>query len=277
VIGLSLAKARTALRHAQCQAPDVNRVPAETGTSTLTCGTQGQIGQVFQQRPAAGTAARHGLVHVSYCVRPPQVHLVYAVPTGDTWNPGDKSGIANAIRSLQSWYFDQVGKTFSIANAHQQLCQLPHAASHYLVDTWDKIFNDLQPCAKVTYTGASKDWIVYADVDHTCNTDGPIGEGTDGLTILGVQDLSGLIGGPVSECGESFDFPVGRYIGGLGHELGHTFGLPHPPGCDDGLPTCDENALMWAGYVSYPDTYLRDDEKQMLLKSPYFWRTTATG
>jgi hypothetical protein len=86
-----------------------------------------------------------------------------------------------------------------------------------------------------------------------------------------------VFGGPVSECGESFDFPVGRYIGGLGHELGHTFGLPHPPGCDDGLPTCDENALMWAGYVSYPDTYLRDDEKQMLLKSPYFWRTTATG
>jgi hypothetical protein len=71
------------------------------------------------------------------------------------------------------------------------------------------------------------------------------------------QDMDGLIGAPYFyDCGMQFFYPVGRYIGGAGHELGHALGLSHPPGCDAGLPSCDYAALMWAGYVSYPATYL---------------------
>ena len=58
-------------------------------------------------------------------------------------------------------------------------------------------------------------------------------------------------------------------MGGLAHELGHALGLPHPPGCDEGLPTCDHPALMANGYEAYPDTYLRDDEKAILRSSPF--------
>jgi hypothetical protein len=60
----------------------------------------------------------------------------------------------------------------------------------------------------------------------------------------------------------------------LGHELGHAFGLPHPPGCDQNQSTCDYNDLMWTGYASYPATYLNAAEQAALNQSSYF---TAHG
>lgn len=245
------------------------------------CSRKGQAGIVLMEEPFPGKELKHGRLTLTTCPKivkgKPAVHLVYAVPQGVSWNSGDTAGIAEAISSLQGWYLSQVGKTFSIATGTPILCRLPYPASEYLVNTWDKVFTDVQPCANATFSSKHADWIVYAAVDHTCNTAGPVGEGEPGLTILGIQDLNGLVGAPVSECGESFDYPVNRWIGGLGHELGHTFGLPHPPGCDAGLSTCDYNALMWAGYVDYPNTYLRQDEITPLLSSPYFWKTTADG
>ena len=55
------------------------------------------------------------------------------------------------------------------------------------------------------------------------------------------------------------------------HELGHAYGLPHPPGCDQSLPKCDSNALKWSGfYYGFPDnSYLREDEKSILISGNY--------
>jgi hypothetical protein len=56
-----------------------------------------------------------------------------------------------------------------------------------------------------------------------------------------------------------------RWVGGLGHELGHAFGLPHPAACDAGLSGCPGNAaLMWTGYAVYPNTALLADDKAAL-------------
>lgn len=279
LIDLSIGKAIAKAEQAGCGVPEDQ--PWWTGDNETVpgCRHASKAGLVLMQVPFAGKALRKGRVVLTTCphlVRgKPKVHVVYAVPAGATWNHDDAAMIGTAVSSLQSWYLGQVGKTFSIAPAI--LCKLPYPDSAYGVDTWDKLLTDIQPCANVTFSSKHADWVVYAAVDHTCGAAGPIGEGEPGLTFLGMDDLHGLIGEPVNVCGNSYDFPPSRYIGGLGHEMGHTFGLPHPPGCDQGLNTCDSNALMWLGYVNYPNTYLRPDEITPLQHSPYFWKTTADG
>lgn len=70
--------------------------------------------------------------------------------------------------------------------------------------------------------------------------------------------------------------PRCRWVGGLGHELGHGFGLPHPPGCDapDPKVPCDTSALLWLGYASYPDAHLTVDDQAALAQSPFFAERT---
>lgn len=117
-------------------------------------------------------------------------------------------------------------------------------------------------------------WVVYVDALAGCNMIS--GGGTSGVTIMSAQDLRGFNGEQfIDECTglrrPEFERPVTGWIGGLGHEMGHTFGLPHPPGCDQGLVTCDSAALMWLGYASWPNTYLRLDDKATLRASPFFF------
>ena len=97
--------------------------------------------------------------------------------------------------------------------------------------------------------------------------EGGLGAGTLGLTMMGGWDLYGLATPGFRQCG--YETGVDRWIGGLGHELGHALGLPHPPGCDDGSQPCDVHALMYLGYASWPHTYLRDDDMAVLRASPF--------
>jgi len=62
---------------------------------------------------------------------------------------------------------------------------------------------------------------------------------------------------------------VCRWVGGLGHELGHTFDLAHPIPCPGGSA---DGALMCLGYITYPDTYLLPEDKEILEASPFFVR-----
>jgi hypothetical protein len=61
-----------------------------------------------------------------------------------------------------------------------------------------------------------------------------------------------------------------RWVGGLGHELGHAFGLPHPPECESNSASCPSTALMWLGYISYPNAQLTDGDRTKLNQSRFF-------
>ena len=79
------------------------------------------------------------------------------------------------------------------------------------------------------------------------------------MAVLPAHDLRGLVG--LEPLG------VNRWIGGLGHELGHAFGLRHPPACE---MSCPFGPLMGLGYLTYPDAFLLPEDKAILNASPFF-------
>ena len=233
---------------------------------------------------SAGSASGSAVVAV---VLPPapvpadslSVRTVYAIPRNREFVQAYSDSVGAALHHLQVWYRDQMdGLTFALADTIPDVCRLSVRDDFLTVhpggagERWDAALEAVSGCGP-KHNDEAFIWIVYFDVDEPCWTEErpqTLGRGGDGLTMLGRWDLLGLTDrGNSLPCGHGGQ-PHGRWVGGLGHELGHAFGLPHPPGCEAGAPTCDEEALMWVGYAWWPDTYLRDDERAILRGSPFF-------
>ncbi len=215
----------------------------------------------------------------------PKVNIVYLVPSDRAFEQKYVAALENAIRSLRAWYGKQMpqSKTFTIASPVVRIVTLPHTAAWYaenprptlFTQFWDNVLADAFPRTGGSFNDPANIWAYYIDADPACGQCG--GCGTSGVLVISANDLRGFTGVPwLPSCpGDSDSGGPNRYIGGLGHELGHAFGLPHPPDCDQGAPQCDHTALMWNGFRVYPDTYLRADEKTILDHSPFFAPATA--
>ncbi len=266
----------------QWQSSDLAVATVLEGAVTAVGGGNTTITADYEGLTADATISVHISVHETGTVR-----VLYAVPADREFRSDYSEAIQHAIVDLQSWYRRELGgRTFSLYNATPEQCQLSEAEDFYGRYSWQKVVDGVQHCAPVRGETSTFAWVVYVDVELPCAPDGSSGEwgqgydqlgrGGPGLTILPRGDLDGLIGEKLiyyGRCGGGpWDGPIRRWIGGLGHELGHVLGLPHPPGCDEGLPTCDHEALMSNGYEAYPNTYLRLDEKEILGRSPFIGR-----
>jgi hypothetical protein len=210
------------------------------------------------------------------------VRTLYLVPSDRVAVPEYTSAIDAALLDLQGWFAGELGgATFGLATPSVEVVVTSHPASYYSTtahpfegDVFDFFFNVLDEALTlgVQLDDPSYRWAVYIDADPAPGQQG--GAALSGVTIIGAEDLRGLTG--------QTSLPVGRWIGGLGHELGHTFGLPHPldcvgptapPGCVYGPLDYPSDviggALMQFGYLMYPDTYLLAEEREFLLSTPY--------
>lgn len=242
-------------------------------------------GSVINYRTVATNAA--GTVtgpNQTFTVPRGVVRPVYMYPTDRSLRLDYYNAIKSALTSVQSFYAGQLGgKTFTIAS-QPLLCPLEHDSAYYGSETqnangswtgaWSKLDAALTACGATrdTYT----DNVVYADI-HSISCNDRIGAGTTRLTFMGDTDLQGLTGQTGftnAPCGTGVDQRTGPwgYTGGLGHELGHTLGLPHPDLSNCGTQAqCDYayNSLMYIGYFNLNTTYFLQADKNTLNASDF--------
>jgi hypothetical protein len=214
----------------------------------------------------------------------PHVHVVYLVPSDRQVVPLYQATLEKTIRDLQLWYRDHTsdGATFEVHDPVVEIVQTSHPAAFYSTNAngddsylwfWNNVLDDAFPATGGTFNDPENVWLYYIDADGAC---GQIaGGGTSGVAVLPANDLRGLAGEdnlPPCAGDPPDDNPRCRWVGGLGHELGHGFNLPHPPGCDEPDPNtpCDSSALLYLGYVSYPDAHLTEADQATLASSPFF-------
>ena len=215
------------------------------------------------------------------------MRVLYVVPADKDFRDDYSDGIQTAILDVQGWFWDQLdGATFQLHRVEPERCVLPHIEAHYtgspawqegdVRGAWDIFISDLQHCALVEWDTDTFTWVLYFDITETCASGLEIlGRGGGGIAMMSQKDLEGLAGSNIwPRCDgttytEGVPTTIERWYGGLAHELAHALHVPHPPGCDERLDTCDYDALMAWGYADYPDTYFTEGGKAILIQSPF--------
>ncbi len=208
---------------------------------------------------------------------PGRSRILYAIPSDRNYRDDYAAGIRLAVANSQRWILEQLGGMTFAVDDHPEPCFMEKPSRHYAErDSWQRVLDGARRCAPISGWSLDTAWVVYADVEALCGAPGGgLGRGGPALTMMGRADLEGLIGNNAptyrNECGHGpWPGGVGRWIGGFTHEFGHALGLRHPPGCDEGLPSCDRGAVMDLGYASFPDAHLRLEEKAFLRsRSPF--------
>jgi len=213
-------------------------------------------------------------------------HFVYLYPTDRPFREDYLQAVQYSATRLRDWYSQELGgyaPTLPAPPAELVLTiQLDNPSSFYGTNNpggseylifWNNVLNEALPKAGAQFNDPGNAWIFFVDAPAGCGQ--LSGGGISGIAVMSHNDLRGLIGDVFLECNGfpngNLTFTPERWIGGQGHELGHAYGLRHPPGCDEGLSSCDAGALMWTGfYTGFPNsTYLRVDDIASLISGSY--------
>jgi hypothetical protein len=231
----------------------------------------------FSIAGTSGTLSRTFTGRLTVSANTARVHLVYLVPSDKTSRADYARATERAIRHLQIWYRNTLGtgETFTISNPVVGVYRTAHASSWYNTNNpgqgattfWFNVLADGFALTGGGFNQPNDVWVYYIDADPA---PGQAVGGAAGVALLPANDLRGLVGQTAE--------PVCRWVGGLGHELGHALGLPHPAECDPvQTPDCPIYALMFFGYTTYPDASLTSSDRQMLAASAFFSPVAVTG
>jgi len=188
------------------------------------------------------------------------VRIFLITPTDKPFNQAYYDILKVAALNIQAFYKSQMGgKTFTLNDPIVDTLRGLHNYAWYNSDNGSAIsgtdprfygyYNTVYEISKLITTNTN----LYTYVFYVAAPGG--GAGATGQAALGDQDLDGLLSEQTST--------VKRWIGGSAHEWGHAFGLPHP---DNQLG----NALMWTGYLTYPNCILQQADKDILNSSKFF-------
>lgn len=203
----------------------------------------------------------------------PSVRVVYLVPADRKPRKDYAAAIEYACLHLQHWYWKQLDRerTFLLHEPFPHVVRLqrnerwfatnprPSAQSQWY---WENLLGEAFAATRSKFDDKRHRWIFYADAEHD---PGQSVGAAAGVAVLPEHDLRGLLG--EEQAGHMTGVP--RWIGGLGHELGHALGLPHPPACEKDGSIPEAQCLMWVGYAKYPKTFFLPEEKALLLASPF--------
>lgn len=199
------------------------------------------------------------------------VRVIYLVSSDREEKAEYKAALDHAIRDLQKWYGKQLGgASFRLSNPVVEVVKSEKPGDWFYShengtrkDDWgfNNALAETNRLLRAKFNDPQYIWVIYSDGP------GDKGRGGNGVTVLPENDLLGLVGKHPDQKDKS------RWIAGLGHEVGHAFGLPHP---SDTKKHAD--AIMWTGiYGKYPDkTYLTPDDKKILMQSPFFYHEDDT-
>ena len=164
------------------------------------------------------------------------------------------------------------GKTFRLHEAAVETTRLPHPENWYRehdIDPdrklwfWRNVLDDAFAATGAGFHDPMNRWVFYIDSENA--SDQAVG-GNAGVALLPQHDLLGLVGRSIFP-GEA---NVCRWVGGLGHELGHAFELPHPAGFRRFAFDRSGGSLMALGFRNYPETLLNPEDIEQLDRSDFF-------
>jgi len=239
------------------------RVTALLGLASLlalpSCGAIAPRAEASPSSPSAARSANG----VSVAPRG-SVRFVYVVSADREERRDFREAVARAARELQRFYASQLdGWTFALTPAVVDVLHSDKPARWFTENAragaregWG-FSNTVAEVRRLVgeETWRRHVWMLYSDGPGT------FGRGGGGVAYLPEDDLLGLVGEHPTQKS------VGRWIAGAGHELGHAFGLPHPPkGAEP------PNAIMGAGfYHCWPERCeLTPEDRRILARSAYF-------
>ena len=244
----------------------------------VNAGGQTALGKTaFSVNVTSGGKVRTARIDLSVVATSPRVRVIYLVPSDKSVNAAALKGMERAIRHLQIWYYGELGtgKSVTVSYPAVEVVRTPHTSDWYSNHDsggdyggwfWS---NELDAGFALTggeYYDQQNIWLYYIDAEIA---EGQVSGGNASVAVLPAWDVRGVADQGVEG--------VCRWVGGLGHELGHALNLPHPPGCGEEGSSCPTKALMWLGYISYPDAFLTGDDKADLVTSPFLASRPVTA